>query len=102
MTPDMPLAIGGPGRDVAPPATVMGTPAATIAAAGKAANVAFDGFVFLGGVKCIVTTGTAALSVTYSTIQNGSATQAGVDSSTCTIALDSNIIGPSNTGGGVR
>jgi hypothetical protein len=51
------------------------------------------------GVSCSQTGGTATLRVVNSSIHNSG--QAGVSSSDCTLVLDANVIGPSNTGGGV-
>jgi len=105
-----PLTIVGPGRNATPTAQLAqaAVPALAVATSGSNLTVTVDGLDLRGagtptpsaGVKCsVVTTGTPTLTVRNSIIQQSGA--AGVDSSSCTVSFDGNVIGPSNTGGGL-
>jgi hypothetical protein len=102
-----PLTIIGPGRSANPLATVGqdGAPGVVVSASGANATVSLDGLDIIGsngvlkraGISCTAPAGTSALTVRNSNIHNSGGL--GVDSSGCTVTVDSNVVGPSNVGG---
>jgi hypothetical protein len=108
-----PLTIIGPGRGAAQGATLAGSGAVTpngfalLTGGGNAATVTLEGLTLIGaggatpgaGARCTVGVGAATLTIRDCKIQMSGG--AGVDTNGCTITLDRNVIGPSNTGGGV-
>ncbi len=105
-----PLTIIGPGHNAATSAKIAPAtgPAISIASSGNAVTLTVDGLELIGagggapaaGAKCqVVTSGAPSLTILNSYIHSSGLY--GVDSSSCSLTLDANIIGANNTGGGV-
>jgi hypothetical protein len=105
------LSLIGPGKAASPPAAVTpsaaSTPALLLSTTSGTATVTVEGLTLTGtggalpgpGVRCQVGVGAATLTVRDSKIHMSGGP--GVDSNGCSITLDRNTIGPSNSGGGL-
>ena len=104
-----PLSLIGPGHNAATTAKITPTtgPPISVATSGNPVTLTVDGLELIGpgggtpaaGAKCqVVASGTPTLTILNSYIHGSGAY--GVDSTSCTLTLDANIISQ-NTGGGV-
>jgi hypothetical protein len=96
-----PITIVGPGRKAVLSATIAApsAPAMIVNGSGATATITLDGFELASGASSSVVscTGTASLTLLNSTIRGNLGTA--VVSTSATIVLDGNIIGPMNAGG---